>query len=96
MLAHLEALGVPHMRTSAASVAANIGGTDPHQGRREYSHEHYTYLHDPDGNMIELTYHPLGMEDSRGHKVQVMPSGLRWSLRPGLIASADRGEAQSG
>ena len=92
MLAHLDSLGVPHVRTSAASVAANIGGTDPHQGRREYSREHYTYLHDPDGNMIELTYHPLGMEDSGGHKVEVMRGGMRWTLRPGLVASGDRGE----
>jgi catechol 2,3-dioxygenase-like lactoylglutathione lyase family enzyme len=92
MLAHLDSLGVPHVRTSAASVAANIGGTDPHQGRREYSSEHYIYLHDPDGNMIELTYHPLGMEDSRGNKVEVTRGGLRWSLRPGLLASGDLGE----
>ena len=49
MLAHLNALGEQHVRTSAASVAANIGGIDPHQGRSEYSSEHYTYLHDPDG-----------------------------------------------
>lgn len=59
---------------------------------RLISSERYTYLHDPDGNMIELTYHPLGMEDSRGNKVEVMPGGLRWSLRPGLVASGDRGE----
>jgi hypothetical protein len=41
--------------------------------------------------MIELTYHPLGMEDARGNKVEVT-RGLRWSLRPGLVASGDRGE----
>jgi catechol 2,3-dioxygenase-like lactoylglutathione lyase family enzyme len=89
MLAHLEALGIAHVRTSAASVAANLGGTDPYQGRREYSGERYTYLHDPDGNMIELVHHPLGMEDSRGNRVE-MPDveGLRWTLRPGLTASA--------
>src|SRR5216684_2988045 len=34
-LAHLDALGITHVRTSAASVMRNIGGTDPHQGRRE-------------------------------------------------------------
>jgi catechol 2,3-dioxygenase-like lactoylglutathione lyase family enzyme len=84
MMAHLDALGIPHVRTSAASVAANLGGTDPRQGRREYSGEHYTYLHDPDGNMIELTYHPLGMEDSKGNAAEVPPPGLRWTLRPGL------------
>ena len=91
MLAHLDSLGVPHVRTSAASVAANIGGTDPYQGRREYSSEHYTYLHDPDGNMIELTYHPLGMEDARGNKVDVMPGGLRWSLWSGRLRRSRRG-----
>jgi hypothetical protein len=87
MLAHLAALGIPHVRTSAASVAANLGGTDAHQGRRDYSGEHYTYLHDPDGNMIELVYHPLGLEDARGNKV-AMPDveGLRWTL-PGLAAA---------
>jgi hypothetical protein len=42
--------------------------------------------------MIELTYHPLGMEDSRGNKVEAMRGGLRGSLRPGLVASSDRGE----
>ena len=36
--------------------------------------------------MIELTHHPLGMEDSRGNKVEVMRGGLRWSLRPGQVA----------
>ena len=89
MLARLEALGVEHVRTSAASVAANLGGTDPQQGRREYSGEHYTYLRDPDGNLIELVYHPLGLEDVDGNKVEVRhdPRGLRWTLRPGLANS---------
>ena len=82
MMAHLDALGIGHVRTSAASVAANLGGTDPRQGRRDYSGEHYTYLHDPDGNMIELVYHPLGIEDSQGRKVEVAhDTQLRWTLR---------------
>ena len=86
MLAHLAALGIEHVRTSAASVAANLGGTDPQQGRRDYSGEHYTYLHDPDGNMIELVHHPLGLQDADGCPVEVVhdPRGLRWTLRPGL------------
>jgi catechol 2,3-dioxygenase-like lactoylglutathione lyase family enzyme len=90
MLAHLDALGVSHVRTSAASVAANMGGTDPYQGRREYSGEHYTYIHDPDGNMIELVHHPLGMEDAHGDKVEFVPNvaGIRWRLQPGLVTSA--------
>jgi catechol 2,3-dioxygenase-like lactoylglutathione lyase family enzyme len=90
MIAHLDALGVPHVRTSAASVAANLGGIDPAQGRRDYSGEHYTYLHDPDGNMIELVHHPLGLEDARGNRVDVFhdAQGLRWRLRPGLADPA--------
>jgi catechol 2,3-dioxygenase-like lactoylglutathione lyase family enzyme len=83
MMAQLDALGIEHVRTSAASVAANLGGTDPHQGRRDYSGEHYTYLRDPDGNMIELVHHPLGLEDADGNTVEVThdPRGLRWTLR---------------
>ena len=90
MLAHLDGLGVPHVRTSAASTMRNIGGTDPHQGRREDTGEHYTYIHDPDGNLIELVFHPLGAEDSRGQRVQVVPEaqGLRWTQLPGFVASA--------
>jgi hypothetical protein len=89
MLAHLQELGVAHVRTSAASTGANIGGTDPYQGRREDSGEHYTYIHDPDGNMIELVYHPLGLEDSKGNKVEVLQdSQLRWTQKPGFVPSA--------
>jgi catechol 2,3-dioxygenase-like lactoylglutathione lyase family enzyme len=89
-LAHLDELGIPHVRTSAASTRANIGGTDPHQGRREDSGEYYTYIHDPDGNMIELVYHPLGLEDSQGNHVEVVddPQGLRWTQIPNFVTSA--------
>ena len=80
MLAHLEGLGVRHVRTSAASTGTNIGGTDPHQGRREDTGEHYTYVHDPDGNMIELVHHPLGLEDSGGR--------TRWTQLPDFVAVA--------
>jgi len=40
--------------------------------------------------MIELVYHPLGMEDADGNRVEVThdPRGLRWTLRPGLRNSA--------
>ncbi len=89
MLSHLDALGIRHARTSAASTG-NVGGTDPHQGRREDTDEHYTYIHDPDGNMIELVYHPLGLEDGQGNKVEATPesTGLRWTQLPGFVASA--------
>jgi len=90
MLVHLDGLGVPHVRTSAASTRTNIGGTDPYQGRREDTGEHYTYVHDPDGNMIELVHHPLGLEDSNGRAVEVAhdAQALRWAQLPGFVAAA--------
>jgi catechol 2,3-dioxygenase-like lactoylglutathione lyase family enzyme len=92
MLAHLKELGIPHARTSAASTGTNIGGTDSYQGRREDTDEHYTYIHDPDGNMIELVYHPLGLEDSKGSKVHITddPQSVRWTQKPDFVASAYR------
>ena len=38
-------------------------------GSGEDSSEYYTYIHDPDGNMIELVYHGLGLEDTEGKQV---------------------------
>src|SRR5438477_6316710 len=85
-LAHLDALGVSHVRTSAAAIRRDIGGTDPYQGRREDTGEHYTYVHDPDGNMIELVSHPLGLEDARGEKVELSAdTQLRWTQIPGFV-----------
>jgi catechol 2,3-dioxygenase-like lactoylglutathione lyase family enzyme len=92
MIAHLVALGVQHVRTSAASTLPNIGGTDPHQGCREDTGEHYTYVHDPDGNMIELVHHPLGIEDSEQRKVAHDGRGLRWTQIPGFVAAEYREE----
>jgi catechol 2,3-dioxygenase-like lactoylglutathione lyase family enzyme len=71
---HLDALGIAHVRTSAASTGRNIGGTDAHQGRREDTGEHYMYINDPDGNLIELVYHPLGIDES-----------ARWTQIPGFV-----------
>src|SRR6266581_1574965 len=82
MLARLSELGIEHVRTSAASTMQNIGGTDPQQGRREDTGEHYTYIHDPDGNLIELVHHPLGIEDAE--------QGVRWTQLPGFVAAAYR------
>ena len=79
MLAHLDELGIAHVRTSAASTLPNIGGNDPHHGLREDTGEHYTYIHDPDGNMIELVQHPLGIEESE--------QGVRWTQLPGFVAA---------
>ena len=89
MLARLDELCIEHVRTSAASTMQNIGGTDPHQGRREDTGEHYTYIHDPDGNLIELVHHPLGLEDPHGRPVEGTHDvpGLRWTQIQDFVAS---------
>jgi hypothetical protein len=40
--------------------------------------------------MIELVYHPLGLEDSQGTTVEVVHDlqGLRWTQIPHFVASA--------
>ena len=50
--------------------------------------EHYTYIHDPDGNMIELVYHPHGWQDSKGNKVEIEydPDGMGVVQKPGWVA----------
>src|SRR5215510_14471099 len=77
---------------SAASTGTNVDGTDPHQGRREDSGEYYTYIHDPDNNMIELVYHPLGLEDSKGNTLEIAddPQGVRWAQKPDFVVAAYR------
>jgi catechol 2,3-dioxygenase-like lactoylglutathione lyase family enzyme len=89
-LAHLDTLGIPYSRTGGGAFSPTGAGTDPRQGRREDNGEHYTYIHDPDGNMIELVHHPLGLEDSTGSAVEVAhdPQGLRWRQIPGFVPSA--------
>src|SRR5262245_56273342 len=98
MIQHLKRLGIAHARRSAASTGPDVGGTAPDQGRREDSGEHFTYIHDPDGNMIELVYHPLGLEDGHGRKVDAAPEpeGLRWVQKPGFVADAYRGAGVTG
>ena len=59
-LAHLDAMDIPHGRTFRGSRRSDVGGSDPYQGRREDTGEHFTYIHDPDGNLIELVYHQIG------------------------------------
>jgi hypothetical protein len=34
-----------------------------------FTDEHYTYIHNPDGNTIELVYHPLELVDADGNPV---------------------------
>ena len=91
MIANLDRLGVPYTRTPGATNAGpprTPEDTD-FQGRREDNGEHYTYIHDPDGNMIELVYHPLGLEDAQGNKVELADNkkGLRWAQKEGFVAS---------
>ena len=83
-LAHLGREGVEYSRTVSGAFSRTIGGDDPKQGRREDSGEHYTYIHDPDGNLIEMVHHPLGLVDASGHKVEVLnrPEGLHWDQLP--------------
>src|SRR5215470_5446277 len=78
---------IERVRTSAASTGTDIGGTDPRQGRREDSSEHYAYINDPDGNLIEIVNHPLGLQDSQGRRVEVPhdPHGLRWVQISGFV-----------
>ena len=57
-LLYLEALGVSYSRSPGGSYS-NIGRTDPYEGRREDTGEHFTYIRGPDNNLIELVYHPL-------------------------------------
>ena len=69
MIANLDSLSVPY---SPPTIRAYSGG-------------HSTYIHDPDGNMIELVQHPLGLKDSQGNTVDLMhdPDGLVWARLPG-------------
>jgi len=84
MLAHLEACGVEYSRTGQGAFARVGLGEEQRWGKREDSGEHYTYIHDPDDNLIELVYHPLGLVDADGHQVEVEnhPRGLRWRQLP--------------
>jgi catechol 2,3-dioxygenase-like lactoylglutathione lyase family enzyme len=86
LIAHLDDLGVPYHATSP--IHTSESGSS--YGRREYSGGYSTYIHDPDGNMIELVHHPLGLEDSAGKKDELLhdPKSLKWSLRPGFGPSA--------
>ena len=85
MLAHLDELSVEYSRTEGGRIGVQSGGDDPSQGRREDSGEHYTYIHDPDGNLIELVCHPRGLQDPDGNRVELVehPGGLHWGQIPG-------------
>jgi catechol 2,3-dioxygenase-like lactoylglutathione lyase family enzyme len=64
MLTHLDQLGIVYGKTAgpgrAGTFREQMGGDDPRQGRRQYDGSHYTYVQDPDGNVIELVHHSEG------------------------------------
>ena len=70
MMANLDGLEVPYSRPSV----------------RAYSGGHSTYIQDPDGNMIELVQHPMGLRNSKGETVKVThdPKGMSWAQEPGF------------
>ena len=97
MLAHLDQLGVPCSRTAGGSFGAS-GGGDARQGRREDTNEHYTYINDPDDNLIELVYHPLGLESSSGRPVELArdSKNVRWRQISSFVESANTAAASNG
>ena len=95
MLAHLDAVEVPYSRTGSGSFTGT-GGADPQQGKREDTGEQYTYIHDPDGNLIELVYHSLGLASSDGEVVELVQdsNNVRWTQIPGYVESEYSGAQQ--
>jgi catechol 2,3-dioxygenase-like lactoylglutathione lyase family enzyme len=95
MLAHLDALGVEYSRAGQGAVTGSGTGDDQRWGRRDDTGEYSTYIHDPDGNRIELVYHPLGLVDADGNKVEVptYARGLHWRQRPEVEAAIAKGSA---
>ena len=91
MLDHLEKLGVACSRTAGGSFGTNIGGGDPRQGQREDTNEHYTYIRDPDDNLIELVSHPMGLEYSSGEKAELIQDNknVKWTQIPGFVEAAN-------
>ena len=85
-LAHLEKEGVAYGRPQGKGWAPE--DIEDAGYYREDTGEHFTYIHDPDGNMIELLYHPLGWEDSKGDKVEMEfdPDGIGVVQKPGWVA----------
>jgi catechol 2,3-dioxygenase-like lactoylglutathione lyase family enzyme len=86
-LAHLRAMGVPYSRGRRVGTGPDA---DPGYGQREDTDQYYTYIHDPDGNMIELVHHPLGLETGDGQAVAIPDDahGLRWRQLPGFMSQA--------
>ena len=89
MLAHLDSQEVPYTRTGGG-VFTGTGGEDPRQGIREDTGERYTYISDPDDNLIELVYHPRGLESSSGEAIELTrdANNVRWAQTEGFVEAA--------
>ena len=87
-IANLDSLSVPYSRSPGGEVGpARTPEDTPYTGRREDNGEHYTYIRDPDGNVIELVYHPMGLEDGQGQHVELVDNskGLRWKQHSAYV-----------
>ncbi len=89
MMAHLDEQGVPYSRTGGGAFTST-GGEDPRQGTREDTGERYTYISDPDDNLIELVFHPRGLESSSGEAVELTrdANNVRWTQIEGFVEAA--------
>ena len=98
-LAHLDKLGVPYSKSAGGAFGTNIGGDNQRHGQREDTDEHYTYINDPDGNLIELVQHARGLEDSQGNQLEITrdPANVRWTQNPEFVEAAySEGSAVAG
>ena len=73
-----------HLGHRVGQHAVGVAYSKP--GIRAYSNGHSTYINDPDGNMIELVQHPLGLRDSKGKNVEMTHDlkGMAWAHMPGF------------
>ena len=94
MIAHLDSCGVSYSKSGGGSIPSTGSGGDPRQGHREDTNEHYTYISDPDENLIELVFHPQGLEDSQGNDVGLVQDekNVRWTQNPGFVEAAYKEE----
>ena len=91
-LANLDKHGVHYSRTGGGAFMGT-GGDDERHGRREDTNEHYTYVSDPDGNLIELVYHPLGLQSTEGDAIPLHrdTENPKWTQIPGFVEEAYKG-----
>ena len=90
-IANLDRLRVPYSRSPSAELGPSRTPDDNlNTGRREDNGEYYTYIRDPDGNVIELVYHPLGLVDANGNHVELADNskGLRWKQNAEFVTSS--------